>query len=240
MRSRVAIGLSGLSLAACALASPLEAQNIAAGFKEDPIKIETEVLKAFNFARTNPLGYADLLRAYRGYFHANVVSIPGSNTDFETEEGTVPVDEAIGYLGKATPLAPLENGDSLRQAAIDHVKEQGASGRTGHFSADGSGPAERNMRHGGGKQVAEVIAYGAADAEDVIRQLIVDDGVRDRGHRTLMFMDHLRYAGVACGPHPEFGTMCVIDMADTPDGKPGGARPKVQVAAADKGKPQIR
>ena len=57
---------------------------------------------------------------------------------------------------------------------------------------------------------------------DVIRQLIIDDGVADRGHRIVMFADHLRYAGVACGPHPEFGTMCVIDMADTPDAG-GGA-----------------
>ena len=234
MRSRVALLALGL------LASPLAAQNIAPGFKEDPLKIEAEVMKAFNFARANPAGYVDLLNAYRGFFHANVVSIPGSNTDFQTEEGTAPVDEAIEFLGKSGAMAELQNGDSLRQAAIDHVKEQGATGRTGHFSADGSGPAERNMRHGGGRQVAEVIAYGAADAEDVIRQLIVDDGVRDRGHRVLMFMDHLRFAGVACGPHPEFGTMCVIDMADTIDGKPGGSRPKVQVAAADKGKAEQR
>lgn len=234
MRSRVAVGLSGLSFALCSLASPLEAQNIASGFKEDPLKIETEVMKAFNFARSNPMGYVDLLRAYRGFFHANVVSIPGSNTDFETEEGVAPVDEAMAFLSKSPPMAVLENGDALRQAAIDHVKEQGATGRTGHFSADGAGPSERVIRHGGGRQVAEVIAYGAADADDVIRQLIVDDGVRDRGHRVLMFLEHLRYAGVACGPHPEFGTMCVIDMADTPDGKPGGAKAKVQVAAADK------
>jgi uncharacterized protein YkwD len=227
MRSRMAVGMAGLSLASCWLASPLEAQNMAPGFKEDPLKIETEVMKTFNFARSNPKGYVDLLRAYRGFFHANVVSVPGSNTDFETEEGIVPVDEAINFLDRLPAQAPLETGDSLRQAAIDHVKEQGATGRTGHFGADGSGPVERNMRHGGGNQVAEVIAYGAADAEDVIRQLIVDDGVRDRGHRVLMFMDHLRYAGVACGPHPEFGTMCVIDMADTVDGKPGS---KVQVA----------
>ena len=204
---------------AAAVPIAVRAQD-APGFKEDVATVEAQVLAAFNAARAKPPTYADSLKIYRGYFHANIVTMPNSTTDFETEEGVAPVDEAIAFLGGHAPLEQLAPGQALREAAVDHVKEQGSTGRTGHFSADGSGPAERTIRHGGGKQVAEVIAYGATDAVDVIRQLIVDDGVRDRGHRVIMFADHLRYAGVACGPHPEFGTMCVIDMADTPDGKP--------------------
>jgi uncharacterized protein YkwD len=215
------------------------AQNAAPGFKGDISTIESEVLVALSAARMSPSDYAKTLRRYRGFFHANVVTMPGATTDFETEEGVVPVDEAIAFLTQQPPLVALEKGTTLVDAARDHVREQGSTGRTGHYSADGSGPAERNVRHGGGKQIAEVIAYGATDAIDVIRQLIVDDGVRDRGHRVLIYADHLRYAGVACGPHPEFGTMCVIDMSDTPDGKAGsgGQRPKVQVAARDGTKP---
>jgi uncharacterized protein YkwD len=207
-----------------------------AGFKEDISQVEQQVLAALNTARTNPAAYSDTLRGYRRLFHANLVTLPNSTTDFETEEGTVPVDEAIAFLDKHPQLSALEPGTTLREAALDHVREQGSTGRTGHFSADGSSPSDRNVRHGGGRAVAEIIAYGAIDADDVIRQLIVDDGVRDRGHRVVMYLDHLRYAGVACGPHPEFGTVCVIEMADTPDGKPGsgkGPTRKVQVAAMD-------
>ena len=234
---RVSLGLTALF----GICAPFSGHTQGVGFKEDIATVEAQVLAAFNAARDKPATYSDSLKVYRGFFHANIVVMPNSTTDFETEEGTVPVDEAISFLGRHAPLEQLQPSDVLRQAAMDHVKEQGSTGRTGHFSADGSGPAERNMRHGGGKQVAEVIAYGATDAVDVIRQLIVDDGVRDRGHRVIMFADHLRYAGVACGPHPEFGTMCVIDMADTPDGKPGSGKPplrKVQVAAMDGTKPE--
>ncbi len=239
MRNCVVFASVALCLSVSAFQAPVQAQNAAPGFKDDIATIESEVLAALSAARVSPVDYAKALKRYRGFFHANLVTMPGASVDFETEEGVVPVDEAIGFLTQQPPLAALAPGTTLADAARDHVVEQGKTGRTGHFSADGSGPAERNVRHGGGKQIAEVIAYGATDAVDVIRQLIVDDGVRDRGHRVLMYADHLRYAGVACGPHPEFGTMCVIDMSDTPDGKAPGSTPirKVKVAAMDGTKP---
>jgi hypothetical protein len=52
-----------------------------------------------------------------------------------------------------------------------------------------------------------------------MRQLIVDDGVADRGHRSIVFSGELRYAGAACGPHPVYRTMCVIDLGVMPDGR---------------------
>ena len=62
-----------------------------------------------------------------------------------------------------------------------------------------------------------MITYGSNTAEEVVAQLVVDDGVPDRGHRRLLYDPALRYAGVSCGPHPGYGTMCVIDLASTPD-----------------------
>jgi uncharacterized protein YkwD len=197
------------------------------------LRLERDVLDALNASRTAPAGYADALKSYRGLFKANVVTIPGNPIDFETVEGTVPVDEAITFLAAQKPLGALGPSPLLAAAAADHVAEQSLSGRTGHFSADGSAPGDRVVKRGGGPLVAEVIAYGAVDAADVIRQLVVDDGVPDRGHRATLFSGHLRYAGVACGPHPEFKTMCVIDMADTPDGQPAGSLRRLRVAAKD-------
>lgn len=193
---------------------------------------EQQVLDALNLARTDPAAYAETLRQYRGFFHANIVSIPGDSADYETEEGVFPVDEAIGFLGKQTRLAPLAAGDILAMGAADHTAEQGISGQTGHAGADGSNPGQRVQRHGGGMFVTEVIAYGASNAADVVRQLIVDDGVADRGHRTALFEPDLRFAGVSCGPHREYRMMCVIDMGMTADGRNGAARlaPPVRVA----------
>lgn len=181
--------------------------------------LEQQVLAALNFARTDPSGYAESLRKYRGYFHAKLVSLPGSSEDLETNEGVAVVDETIGFLAHEAALVPLVDNALLASSAIEHVLDQAQSGETGHDGSDGSTPGDRVKRHGGGDYVAEVIAYGATDAIDVVRQLIVDDGVSDRGHRSVIYSPDLRYAGVSCGPHKEFRTMCVIDMAVSSDGR---------------------
>lgn len=186
---------------------------------------ERQVLDALNQARTNPAAYAQGLRQYRTYFHANLLRYPGQRADIETEEGVAVVDETIGFLGRQPALLPVDNADLLAAAAADHVADQRATGATGHDGSDGSSPGERARKHGGGAFVAEVIAYGPIDAADVVRQLIVDDGVADRGHRDIIFSAELRFAGVSCGAHPEYRTMCVIDLGITPDGRyPGGGR----------------
>ena len=183
--------------------------------------LEQQVLAALNAARSNPAAYADALHTYRGYFHAKVVSLPGSTEDLETSEGVAAVDETIAFLAQQAPLAPLGEAPILDGSAADHTADQSRSGATGHDGSDGSSPGDRVRRRGGGEYVAEVIAYGSVDAVDVIRQLIVDDGVADRGHRGVIYAPELRYAGVSCGPHPEFHTMCVIDLAVTADGRFG-------------------
>ena len=62
---------------------------------------------------------------------------------------------------------------------------------------------------------AEAISYGYQNPRDVVRQLIVDDGVQGRGHRKVLFDSLLRFAGVGCGPHRVYGAMCVIDFSGT-------------------------
>lgn len=181
--------------------------------------LEQQVLAALNFARSDPAGYAESLRKYRGYFHAKLVSLPGSKEDLETDEGVAVVDETIGFLAHEAALTSLGDSALLASSAADHVLDQAQSGATGHDGSDGSTPGDRVKRHGGGDYVAEVIAYGAVDAVDVVRQLIVDDGVSDRGHRSVIYSPDLRFAGVSCGPHKEFRTMCVIDMAVSADGR---------------------
>jgi len=176
------------------------------------------VLEAMNLARTNPAAYAATLVRYKSFFQGNVYQMPGQKLPIKTNEGTAAVDEAVAFLQKQAALTPETPTKILADAAGDHTAEQRATGATGHNSADGSNPGDRVRKRGGGPYVAEVIAYGPADPVDMVRQLIVDDGVANRGHRVIIYSPELTFAGASCGPHPKFRTVCVVDLAMMPDG----------------------
>jgi hypothetical protein len=216
----------GAAFLACALVpavTPVTATSIG---------LEGQVFAALNDMRAEPAAHVEDLKIYRDHLRGKIVTMPGSKVTYRTAEGAVPVDEAASFLADIGGRAPLSRDPVLAAAAADHVAQQSLSGRTGHYDRDGSGPSARVVRRGGGRMVTEVIAYGAFDAADVVRQLVVDDGVPDRGHRNAVFEDRLRYAGVACGPHPKFRTMCVIDMAAAPAGLPDAYPVGLRIASA--------
>ena len=192
--------------------------------------IDTQILiDQLNTARSDPHSYGNQLQQYRAWFHGDLLRYPTLDYDIETEEGVAVVDETISWLGRQAPLGRIEPSALLAKAAAAHLADQARTGRQGHAGADGSSPGERVRRLGGGTYVAEIISYGSVDAVDAMRQLIVDDGVADRGHREIVYSSELRYAGAACGPHPVYGSMCVIDLGVAPDGSfpargGGGAR----------------
>lgn len=182
--------------------------------------LEESVLASINAARANPRAYAEKLREYRSYFDGEIVYMPGDYNGVLTKEGTAAVDETIAFLERQQPLPPLTPAETLALAAVDFSREQGALGARGHKGADGSDPGVRVKRHGGDIYVGEAIAYGFDDAEQVVRQMIVDDGVPDRGHRKLLFDARLKFAGIGCGPHSRMDHICVVDVSATKDGRP--------------------
>ena len=173
-----------------------------------------QVLAEINLARTAPRTYAGFLREFRGLFHGTYYLLPGSTTRMLTTEGTKAVDEAVRNLSRQKPLPPLAWSDGLAGAAAELAEEQGRSGDTGHNGRQSHGMQERIERHGRWERnIAENIGYGPQDARNMVMQLIIDDGVPGRGHRKNTFSAAFDTAGVACGPHPRFGSMCVIDFA---------------------------
>jgi len=180
---------------------------------------ESEVLAVLNDARADPPAYASGLRAFSALFEGQYF-YDRDQTEHATREGAPAVREAARALDMLDPRTPIAAGRILRSAAHDYVGAQGPIGTIGHVGADGSSPGIRVKRRGGDVYVAEVISYGMHNAEDVVRQLIVDDGVPGRGHRKLLMAREYHYAGAWCGPHAVYGSMCVIDLAATADGSP--------------------
>jgi uncharacterized protein YkwD len=156
------------------------------------------VLRELNLARENPSLYATFVAESRP-FHM-------------IEHGHA-VDEAVRFLKKARPLQPLTLSTGMSRAAADHCAEQ-VEGQLGHNGSDRSSPGDRISRYGNWSvSWGENISYGQKTARGIVLTLIIDDGVRSRGHRKNIFNPKFNYAGAAFGPHARYRTVCSIDFA---------------------------
>ncbi|MCL1471951.1 CAP domain-containing protein [Argonema antarcticum] len=174
---------------------------------------EQAVIGEINRVRANPAAYAAELERLRRYFDGNLLRIPGK-IPVRTQEGVAVVDEAIQFLRSTPPAPPLSLSSGISQAARDHVNDQGPKGSIGHGGSDGSDPFSRMRRYGSAQGLqAENVSYGPDSPQDAVMQLIIDDGVPNRGHRESVVNPNFRVAGVACGSHARFRSMCVIDYA---------------------------
>jgi uncharacterized protein YkwD len=169
--------------------------------------LESAVLAEVNYARQHPHDYALKLRK-----DAYVGGVVGYS-----ELGNEDVDalqEAIEFLMQQRPLPALTENPALAAAARSHASSQGRTYEVGHVSPSGATLSQRLQAHGvWAGLAAENISYGYQNPRDVVRQLIIDSGVPNRGHRQNIFGAHYQAAGVSCAPHREWGAMCVIDFA---------------------------
>lgn len=175
--------------------------------------LEKEVVREINLARTNPERYATFLEAWEEYYDGKLRKLPGE-TAVRTKEGRRALREAIRFLRKFEPLHALRPSEGMSRGARDHVNDIGRGGSMGHRGSDGSSTARRVNRYGKWKKrVGENIAYGGDDGRELVMRLIIDDGVRGRGHRKNIFDPAYEVIGVAFGKHKTYGTMCVITFA---------------------------
>lgn len=174
------------------------------------------ILAELNFARSHPQEYAEALaREPVSAWERSLAADPAAEAD------AAAYVQAIDFLRRQQPLPPLSADDHLVAAAREHVAAQGPAGRIGHESADGERFDARLRRHGVSAQIAaEDIAYGPHNPRDVVRELIIDRGVPDRGHRRNIFLASIQSAGVVCGPHRDYSAMCVIDFSSAPPPQP--------------------
>ena len=173
------------------------------------------IIRELNVLRANPAAYAGKLQQRRKLYRGRIFQPPG-RVGVITNEGVTALDEAIRVLRATKALPLVAASEALTKAATQHVKDIGPKGLTAHEGSDGSTPQSRILRYAKGMHsTAEVISFGPADAASAIVELVVDDGIRNRGHRKILLDPGYRNAGAACGPHKTFRVVCVIDFADT-------------------------
>jgi uncharacterized protein YkwD len=192
--------------------------------------VEKDVILEMNKVRSDPEKYAELyIRPRLRYYNGNVYQAPGQIT-IQTSEGKKAVEGCINALVKMRGVRLLSPERGLFLAARDHVLDQGKTGRTGHDGSDKSTPSSRTARYGKGDYVGENIAYGTSAGREIVVDLLIDDGVPSRGHRRNIMEGDYNQAGTSTGPHPQYGSMCVINYAR--DYESGGSAARVPAASA--------
>jgi uncharacterized protein YkwD len=169
--------------------------------------IEREVIAELNFVRSRPNDYATFLEGYRRFYKGKTYQPPGKAA-ITTKEGVRALDNAITALRTIRGTLPsLEFSVGLSRAARDHVEDTGRRGLMGHVGSDRSNPNERAARYGSGI-VGENCSYGPDIAREIVMQLLIDDGTRDRAHQKNILNPAYKLVGVAFGGHRTMRWMC--------------------------------
>lgn len=176
--------------------------------------LEKEIILEINKLRSNPTLYAkEYIAPLAKHYNRRLFYYPGDQT-LLTKEGVNALYECVNELKHHSPLPLVYPSLGLTKAARDHVNDQSKSGNTGHMGSDHSNMRNRIERYGEWKiRIAENIAYGGKTARQIVIYLLIDDGVKHRGHRKNFLNPEFRTIGVAIGRHPEYKQMSVMEFA---------------------------
>ncbi|CAD8158793.1 unnamed protein product [Paramecium pentaurelia] len=177
-------------------------------------KIAQEVFEYQNQLRMDPTIAIPPLEARLKYFKGNILHMPGQKP-LQYKEGAPCVQECIDFLKTQPPLPPFQYEKGLELSARDHGIDLGKNGITGHTGSDGSNTSKRISRYGLWKPgpAGQNISYGKLTGQEVLLQLIVDDGKPDRGHRHNVFDKDYKLVGVYVGEHIKFKYIAVMDYS---------------------------
>jgi uncharacterized protein YkwD len=176
--------------------------------------MENELMVHLNDVRTSPERYADHLRDLKE--RPGWPARPEDRAQTQKEQATAGLDDTILSLQNRDPPTPFRVSKGLSLAARDLVQDHGPKGLTGHRGSDGTSPFDRTDRYGRweGKAV-EILSYGYKEAEALVAAILTDKSPTGKEDRNSLFNKDYLIAGVSCGTHKTYGTMCAIIFAQT-------------------------
>lgn len=112
----------------------------------------------------------------------------------------------LNGLDRLTPLYPEQD---LSVIAQGHAGKSGQQGQVGHqdFNRRFEPLLGNPYNH-----VGENCSYGFETAIDIVISLLIDEGVKDHGHRKNILSDSFNSIGVGIRPHRSYRTNCVMDF----------------------------
>lgn len=156
---------------------------------------EKKVVLFMNMARHNGPLFAETF--LQSYIRENSV------------ESTKYVKSLYRDLKKISGLKPLQIEEDLTSVAQGHAT---ISGRTGHMGHKDFKKRFNPFMGNPYYHVGENCSYGYEQAIDIVLTLLIDEGVKDVGHRKNILNAEFNSVGVAIRPHKTYRVNCVIDF----------------------------
>ena len=155
-----------------------------------------DVFNEQNRVRTNPESYIEKLERATKFFKDKIFRHP-AELPIETYEGVQGILDAIEFLKNQKPVEALQYSGELSQACKDHSKDIGSKGLSSHEGSDGNGLSERIEKYiEWDGAVAENLDFCYKFAENIVMNLIVDDGSKEKHQRNNLFNPEFVYGGV--------------------------------------------
>jgi len=160
---------------------------------------EKEVIYYINLARINPQKFLKItlnpyLRKHTSYSKKYIKSLKRD-------------------LANQAPLLPLNHQQNLHLFAKHHSKTTGKAGKVGHQSVGFKNYTKRTKKlikiY---SYLGENIHYGSTDAKEIIIDLLIDDGIKNLGHRKNILSSTFIYVSTSIQPHKKYGQNCVIEF----------------------------
>ena len=174
-------------------------------------QLKNEVIVESNRIRRNPKAYITILEEYLKNFDGNILTRPDKEECLETQEGPRAYKEAIEFLKRQKPINEMVFDEEASKVAEEYAKILSNSGEEEN-KEDKNNVEERAVKYlDYDYGISECIDFGSSTGIEVIVNLLVDDGVKLRTHRDILFSNNFDYFGVSVYPHPEYELCTVID-----------------------------
>jgi len=188
-----------------------------------PPSPEHQTINWLNKARTGDKKVIEELTRMSKLFtdKSNPLLMIDGSLRLQTQEGVKAVNGAIAAMKKHKAVGKLAAAKGLGESAAELVSDIGPKGELSHVGSDGSTPFVRMDRFGQWEVTAgENIATGSNVGRHIVMQMLIDDGVKGRGHRENVLNPQFHRVGVKVGPHKTYGFVAVQDFAGGYKDKP--------------------
>lgn len=167
-----------------------------------------DVFNAVNDARKNPIKWVDkITEKYIKKMDKDNVTHTEWKKKFK--EGLPAMNEAVTFLKAAKPVPPLILNVGMSYAGFKHSIFMIKKGKLDHTGKGGSSMSNRLEEYGDwettiGENILKTTNF-TRDPELIVMEWLIDDGVKNRGHRQNLMKKDFKVVGVGIAHDPKDG-----------------------------------